>query len=150
MPFGDALPLLQLADLSVACRQTQRASGPDLVSASTPHFLSPYPSLPAGGMRWDLPRDMSHMLRAGLLPALERLVREGPAEVAARGEAEQSVAEVVLAEWAICRESVCRGGRAASDWDRLMAYTEPRQLAGLVSAIADVLRRGATAAEPNG
>ncbi len=84
--------------------------------------------------------DVSRALRAGLLPALERLVREGPAEVAARGEAEQDVAEEVLAAYCVDR----------SDWEGLMPYADPRQVAGLVSAVADVLRSRVEVLESQG
>lgn len=85
---------------------------------------------PAAGYYQDPSDDVVNAFTAGLLPALERLVREAPAEVEARGEAERGVAEAVLTKCAFDR----------CDWDQIMPYAGPRELAGLVLAAADVVR----------
>ncbi len=81
--------------------------------------------------------DVRHALVCGLLPTLERMVREAPAAVAARGEAEEGTAAELLA--------ACYFGR--NDWERLMPYATPQQLGGLVAAAGGVLGRRVEAME---
>ncbi len=83
---------------------------------------------------------MQHALECGLLPTLERLVREAPAAVVARGEAEEGAAVELLA--------ACYFGR--NDWERLMPYAEPEDIGRLVAAAGGVLRRRAEALEAQG
>lgn len=77
------------SSVAAACRPACSLPPSTACGWSTPPGLftscSLYPFLPAGCIRWDPPRDVSHALRAGLLSALERLVREGSQGVAARG-----------------------------------------------------------------
>ncbi len=84
----------------------------------------------AAGYYRDPSDDMENAFAADLLPALTRLVREGPAEVAARGEAARGAAESMLTKCIFDR----------SDWDQIMPYARPRELARLVAAAADVVR----------
>ncbi len=86
------------------------------------------------------PDDVLHALECGLLHTLERLVREAPAAVAARDEAEEGTVPELLA--------ACYFGRY--DWESLMPYAEPRQLGGLVAAAGGVLGRRVEAMEEQG
>ncbi len=74
---------------------------------------------------------MAHALTAGLLPALEQVLRRGPAEVAARGEAEEDVAAEALTSCFLSR----------ADWRDVLPYADARHVADLMSATAHVLRR---------
>ncbi len=97
------------------------------VAEMPPGHVSSMRRLTAAGYYRDPSEDAENAFLAGLLPALERLVREGPAEVAARGEAEQGLAEAVLTRCLFDR----------SDWDRIMPYAAPWDVAGLVWCGAD-------------
>ncbi len=80
---------------------------------------------------------MLHALECRLLPTLERLVREAPAAVVARGEAEEGAAAELLA--------ACYIGR--NDWECFMPYAEPQEVNRLVAAAGGVLGRRVEAME---
>ncbi len=86
------------------------------------------------------PPDVDHALTAGLLPALEQVLRRGPAEVAARGEAEEDVAAEALTSCFMAR----------ADWRHLLPYADTRHVAGVMSATAHVLWRRVGELGPQG
>lgn len=98
-----------------------------------PSVFNPLSQLLSAAQTLDLTAttDAANALAAGLLPALERLLRHGPGEVAARGEATEAVA----AEWIVG----CFLNRM--DWLLILPYADARHVAGVMSAAAHVFRR---------
>ncbi len=78
------------------------------------------------------PVDIANALKAGLLPFLERTLRDGYRELAARaGQPDRRVASVLSQALLQQRE----------DWGWLLAYANPHQVARLMRTCAQLLRR---------
>ncbi len=74
---------------------------------------------------------MAKSLRAGLLPFLERMLRHGYRELAARaGQPDPRVASVLSHALLQSRK----------DWGWLLAYGDPQQVARLMRTCAELLR----------
>ncbi len=109
--------------------------GQNSVSRSTNHHLSGFtaPGYRSPGVFPTVPpRDVANALRAGLLLFLERMLRRGYRELAARaGQPDRRVVSVLSQALLQSRQ----------DWGWLLAYGDPQQVAPLMRTCAQLLRR---------